>query len=47
MSKPFLTQQEKIFLRDAKNRGWKLSESQKKQIFGKSYVASSKYKKVK
>lgn len=47
MSKPFLTQQEKIFLRTAKNRGWKVYESQKKKIFGKDYVSPSQYRKNK
>ena len=44
MSKNFLTQQEKIHLRNLKNRGQKLSKEARENMFGKTYNPSFNYK---
>lgn len=43
MAKKFLTQQEKIHLRNLKNRGQKLTSEAKKNIFGDSYQPNFNY----
>jgi hypothetical protein len=43
MVKKFLTQQEKIHLRNLKNRGQRLTKEAKENIFGKSYNPNFNY----
>lgn len=44
MSKKFLTQQEKIHLRNLKNRGQKLTKEAMENMFGKNYNPNFDYK---
>jgi hypothetical protein len=39
MSKPFLTQKEKIYLRSMKNRGKKIPQYKLKDIFKSDYIS--------
>ena len=43
MSKPFLTQSQKVYLRSAKNKGIKISQSKLKEIWGSDYVSPKEY----
>lgn len=44
MAKHFLTQQEKIHLRNLKIRGQKLTKEAKENMFGKTYNPNFNYK---
>lgn len=44
MSRKFLTQQEKIHLRNLKNRGEKLTKKGKENMFGRTYNPNFNYK---
>jgi hypothetical protein len=43
MSKVFLTQKEKIYLRNMKNRGIKVPSKKLKEIYGKYYISPEEY----